>query len=538
VDKLLNSPHERVRDFGREHLRAVASQRGLETMWHIISVAGTFDAVAEIEVPFEDALAQLDKRDLYHTERDDDAPPLTYEDVKGQDPFAGIVEAATASGRVDIVRWLFSERRRFYSYRLTDHLLPRYAFDEDYKQVTPTYEEFGRNVAASHGRPEFGALYDLLRLTEELIHAVRAQSSDLITKIVAGATVSEIEAASTLVIVTRSKIPDDLISDRRSGLGLPDLLARRSANPRHGNGEHRIDGLGYFTVINLITILGHVHLLDWLLTMQGVVGVDEGLDMLKRSVTYSNVSEESAIVQQRLIEWLGEEHNYTDFSRLSLLRNDDHDDSKRELSEEEKIKRRSTSSLPDSYYTKEQSLLDAAAYHILRLLSHDRKRACNLERIWASIELLVALQPPIPCSLALLCEFLNGEHNFHPRPGDGDFIAYRTQCEAHILRLLQLFSARGHDLSAPVLLEGSATPIHISRLLLDTGWLGCLEWLVLERHPNITVQTFQASEDIMLGWGDEVKEWCALNQRKLSNIWAKQHDRWQAAGRPRDVLCQ
>ena len=535
VDELLSSPHEKVRDFGREHLQAVASRCAMETMKRIISVGGTLDAVVEIEESLEHALDKRIERDLFR-DRNDDAPSLTYEDVKGQDPLAEIVEVATAAGRVDIVRWLFSERRKFWhSFRLTQNLIPRYEYDENHERITPTYEEFGRRAAASNGRPEFNELYDLLRLNEEATLAVWQQSSDLRQKIAAGATVSEIEAASALVIATRSQIPDDLISDRRSEVGLSCLLAQRSAT----HFDQRIDGYGSFTVLNMITILGHVHLLDWLLTMPGVVGVDEGLDMLKRSVACSDASEESATVQQRLVAWLGEKHNYTDFSRLFVLRNTDHDDSERNLSDAEKRKRRSTN-LPDSFYSKMVSLLDAAVDRLLSTLSYDQKSADHLGRIWASIELLVALQPPIPCALEAHVEFLKRNYSFLSSSKDPheDFIAYRTRCEAHILRLLQLFAARGHDLSAPVLLEGVYSPTYVSRILLDGGWISCLEWLVLERHPDINVQSYKMMEERMTGWEDAKKEWYALNQRKLAAIRAAQRERWRAVGGPRELLYQ
>jgi hypothetical protein len=273
--------------------------------------------------------------------------------------------------------------------------------------------------------------------------------------------------------------------------------------------------------------------------MPGVVGVDEGLDMLKRSVACSDASEESATVQQRLVAWLGEKHNYTDFSRLFVLRNTDHDDSERNLSDAEKHKRRSTN-LPDSFYSKMVSLLDAAVDRLLSTLSYDQKSADHLGRIWASIELLVALQPPIPCALEAHVEFLKRDYSFLPSSKDPheDFIAYRTRCEAHILRLLQLFAARGHDLSAPVLLEGVYSPTYVSRILLDGGWISCLEWLVLERHPDINVQSYKMMEERMTGWEDAKKEWYALNQRKLAAIRAAQRERWRAVGGPRELLYQ
>ena len=55
------------------------------------------------------------------------------------------------------------------------------------------------------------------------------------------------------------------------------------------------------TVLNLIAVCGHMHLLEWVLAMgDGVVGVPEALDMLDRSVCHAGrASAQSADVQRR-----------------------------------------------------------------------------------------------------------------------------------------------------------------------------------------------------------------------------------------------
>ena len=511
VDELLSSPHEAVRTFGREHLEAVAARNALEAVPRVIADGGPLEALADHEAALAHALEEIDRRDLHHS-RDEDGTgaPLTRDNVKGQDAFAGLVEAATTAGRVDIVRWLFSAQRGFYyMYRLDMHLIPRWERDAQGERLTPKYEEFGRDVAVRCRRAdEFDQLYNLLLTATSDEQTLCQESERLFQKIAVGASVAEIEATSTLVIATRAAIPDDLISEygRSEGGGLPHLFKQRHA----GRGSpHRIEGRGEFTALNQIAIHGHMHLLEWVLAMPSVVGVTEALDMFERSVRHSIVSAQSRDVQRRLIAWLDETHGHTDFSGVTPFRNRDCDDSERGRD----VSRRSN--LPESYHAATHSLLDSAVYQLVLTLAHKREERRDPERVWATIETLAALQPAIPCDLALLCEILCDDYSFTVRGEDADSYArYRTHCETHVLRLLQFFSARGHDLTAPVPLERKP-PSLVSHLLLKAGWIDCFAWLV-EQHPSIAVPNAHAFN---FGEGHGApEEWHARNRRKLAEI--------------------
>ena len=518
VDQLLSSPHEKVQTFGREHLQRVASKHALELLPRIIAEGGTLAAVAGVEPALKVAFERICNNDCFR-DRDASNEFLTREDVKGQDAFAVIVELATEAGRVDIVRWLFSPRRDFaHHFCLDRNLIPRYEVDENHKCLTPTYEQFGREAAERHGHPEFTELFDVLRLAQKGDRALFQQSEDLMKKIAEGAAVSEIEAASALVVATRDEIPDDLIAERRSEVGLSYLLSQRSSR---GYGRClRIEGCGTFTVRNLVAIRGYMHLLEWLLAMPGVIGVTEALDMFERSVRHSEFSMRSADVQHRLIAWLAEKHGYTDFSGVAPLRNWATDDSHRGQES-----RPDGSSLPESYYTSTHSLLDSAVHGLVLMLNYGEPEMRDPKPIWSTIELLSALQPAIPCNLSLLYDQLRGDtHYFKCLKGEAEgFIGFRARCEPHVLRLLQLFSARGHDLTAPVSFEfrNRPTQMPVSHLLINGGWIDCLAWLV-EQHPSINVQTpLEFSGELYVPKAER-EEWLVLNQQKLAAIRAAQ----------------
>ena len=523
VDELLSSPFEHVRDFGREHLNRVAANRGLDAVSRIIAEGGSLDRLDEIETSLAKALRERAQKDLYN-DYNEDAPP-TYDDVKGQDQFACFVEAATAAGRVDIVRWLFSERRSFnHSVCLQHNLVPRWVRDKHHQHVTPTYEQFGRAAAAHHGQPAFNELYDLLLDVKYDIETMRKQNDDLMRKIAEGDTVMEIEATSALVLSTRSRIPDDLCPDRRSQVGLPFLLAQVSAKGISIHESARIKNCGTFTVVNQIAIRAHLHLLEWLLAMPGVIDRDKALVMFRRSVRHSAVAESSVDVQRRLLAWLRDKHSYTDFTDMQPLV--DRDDYYRDRDE---AAGRAFGSPASSIHTETHSLLDEAAYQLVTTLSYYHEEDdfdLAVERRWRTIEVVGGLTPVIACNLSAFCDTLVTHYfDFERRGSKGidAFMQFRAKCEPQILRLLQFFAARGHDLTAAVIVRASdhgaqMAPTPVSRVLLRAGWLDCLAWLV-EQYPSVSTQNFEiasARQDL-----EDDEEWRAVNRRKLAAIRAR-----------------
>ena len=572
VDELLKSKYERVQIMARNHLEHKAKQAANVALPKLIREGADLDDIVALRPALLKVLADASHRDLFHEEG---TPPP-------RDIWAETMELATEFGRVDLVRWMYASKLDAYDYRLTEHVFPRHSYDEiTYEPiVTPTYEEHGRALAAKYDKPEFLSLYDELLQAIKDTKKARELDKELVRLVEVGANVEEIEAADKLGRTLISGIPDDLREDlkeeRPLKLGLRYHMNAKYAECGHYSDKFAIPSVGNFTMLNFIAVVGHLHLLEWvLLNHVDWKWPSEHLNplttvcfnpsfsyremverMLSRSICHAHVSENAPLVQRRLIGWLAtlrakeeddpdhhllpsEAHLHSAADRLVDDMEPDrfvaairvhrfaHDD-----------RERSPDKLSEDIH-RPHSLLDEAIHSLVYQFREHRPEGGRappdevaIGRLWDAVDLLATLKPPPPIDFTEIIDNLtNVLGGCGDIPSDEEF----AQCEVHVLRLLKFCERLGIDLTASITRprRGNNESIPLSHKLVECRLMECLAWLVDTYNVNVqglNLDRLSANEPVFMGWTHEpsVKE---KIEGKLAAIQAAQRQRDQGQRR-------